>query len=276
MNSREWAAGICGRDYAHAIEGKTPFIGTPTYGGMMTTAHANSIQSLSFVFGLMAVEFGYMRPDKESLIQRGRNRIVREFLDSPCSHLLFLDADIEFQPDAVFKLFETNKDCVCAAYPRKQIDWPRVIRGVRAGLEHPESVASSAVVNLTVEDQVDGSVTYDETGCIPVLDAATGFLLISRGLIERLIAAHPETQYVDESDEKQRDMHALFDCFIETGPNGKRRYLSEDYGFSRRVQALGEKVWLRPDVTLHHHGSFKYMGDPDRLVLHNGMTLETK
>lgn len=255
------------------MRGVSLMIGTPTYGGKADTAHLNSIEAFAFVLGLHAAEFGRARPDKESLVQRARNRIVREFLASRATHLLFIDADIEFTPDAPLKLLETGHECVCAAYPRKQVDWDRVARATMAGVASPELYASSAVVNLRPEDQEDGAVEFDETGCFPVLDAATGFLLMSRGLLERMVKAFPETAYVDEADDDKRTMYALFDCWIEDGPDGRKRYLSEDYGFSRRVQMMGEKVWIHPGITLNHHGSFVYRGHPDGLVFHNGTAI---
>jgi hypothetical protein len=52
--------------------------------------------------------------------------------------------------------------------------------------------------------------------------------------------------------------------------------LSEDFGFSRRVQKMGEDVWLRPDITLNHHGAFAYRGHPDGLVFDSGLALNLK
>ena len=274
---RQWAAAICGKDYADAIAGVSILIGTPTYGGQMTTPHAESIEAFAFVLGLLGAEFARVRPQKESLIQRARNRIVREFLKSKSTHLLFIDADVEFEPSAVMKLLEAKKDCVCAVYPRKQVEWNRVYEAMRAGYPNPEKHASSAVVNLRQEDAELGAVTYDDAGlCFPVMDAATGFLLISRGLLERMCKAYPETAYVEESDETRTTMHALFDCFIEDAADGTRRYLSEDWGFSRRVQKMGETVWLRPDVVLNHHGSFAYQGNEQGIVLDGGRFLDVK
>ncbi len=63
----------------------------------------------------------------ESLISRARNASVAHFLeDEESTHLLFIDSDIIFTPDDVFKLIAANKDVVAGIYPKKYITWDRL------------------------------------------------------------------------------------------------------------------------------------------------------
>jgi len=55
----------------------------------------------------------------ESLIPRARNAAAAHFLDSDCSHLLFIDSDIEFEPESVAKLLRHNKEVIAGVYPKK-------------------------------------------------------------------------------------------------------------------------------------------------------------
>ena len=57
----------------------------------------------------------------ESLISRGRNAAVAEFLRSDATHILFIDSDITFEPEDVQKLIDSNKEVICSPYPKKYI-----------------------------------------------------------------------------------------------------------------------------------------------------------
>ena len=58
----------------------------------------------------------------DSLVTRARNTLVALFLGNPeYTHLLFIDTDITFTPDNVFRLLEMSKKkpIVAAPYPKK-------------------------------------------------------------------------------------------------------------------------------------------------------------
>lgn len=65
---------------------------------------------------------------KSSLVQQGRNLIVSEFLNEPgkYTHLLFIDSDIDFQADSIFKMLDKDKDVIAVPYPMKYIDWGKI------------------------------------------------------------------------------------------------------------------------------------------------------
>ena len=107
------------------------FVATPMYGGMCTghytIATINTINNLrkrkveAFLANLM----------NESLITRARNELVRMFLkNTDCTHLMFIDADMYFEADAVGRLLDADRDIVCALYPKKEISWDRVRQAV--------------------------------------------------------------------------------------------------------------------------------------------------
>ena len=60
----------------------------------------------------------------ESLIPRGRNNLVAKFLhNTTATHLMFIDADIRFDPYDILKLLEFDKDIIGMPYAKKLIDW---------------------------------------------------------------------------------------------------------------------------------------------------------
>jgi len=80
---------------------KKIFVGTPMYGGMchgMYTKASCDLATTATKYG-MDVKFFYLF--NESLITRARNYLVDEFLRSPYTHLMFIDSDINFNPQDV-------------------------------------------------------------------------------------------------------------------------------------------------------------------------------
>jgi hypothetical protein len=49
-----------------------------------------------------------------------------------------------------------------------------------------------------------------------------------------------------------------------------KRYLSEDYTFSRRWQDIGGEIWLDPSISLNHYGSFNFQGNPAQIIQVSG------
>ena len=65
--------------------------------------------------------------DGDALITRARASLISQFLDDPdATHLLFIDADIGFEPEQVLRLIECGADMCAAVYPIKRIDWDKV------------------------------------------------------------------------------------------------------------------------------------------------------
>lgn len=219
------------------------------------------------------IPMGLQTIGNESLITRARNQIVYNFMEAKhLTHLMFIDADISFDPIDVFRLVLRKKDVIAAAYPLKGIQWDKVVGTTSS--EEAQRVAVTYVINVPPE--VADSKAVKKTGKIDVklydglmkvYDTGTGFLLISRNTIEKLLEAYgdeisytgDERTRLDDGTIEKREikLHALFDTSIDLQTD---RYLSEDYTFCRRWQALGGEIWIDPQITLDHHGSYVYRG----------------
>lgn len=240
------------------------FFATPCYGGVLTDQYFLSMFRLSQLLTAARINFRITTLRNESLITRARNILTAMFLESDCTHLMFIDADIEFDPESVIRMLAMNKPLIAAAYPKKVVDWESVRRAALEGKDDISKYSAQYAINLKFADPRTRQVNV-EGGAIEVLDASTGFFMVQRQVFEKMINAYPELHYKNDSsiDPKfNKHCYALFDTWIDPTDN---RYLSEDYTFCRRWQKIGGKIWLDPNTKLNHVGAFTFPGDVSRL-----------
>jgi hypothetical protein len=241
------------------------FIATPCYGGALTEPYFKSILRLVFFFDKHNIPLQFGTIANESLVPRARNTLTAFFLRSDCTHLLFIDADIEFKVEDVVRLLAADKDVTVGAYPKKGINWDLVRRHV---LDNKDSVTSDVsasgseyAINFNFKNLEERSIEVQD-GLVSLKDAGTGFMLIKRAVFDKMTKAYPELQYNNDINvDKDLDQftYALFDTIIE---KSSKRYLSEDYTFCRRWQELGGQVWLDPNISLNHYGTYAFPGNP--------------
>jgi hypothetical protein len=110
-------------------------VATPMYGGM---AHGMYVKACLDLQGLMTrygVEVKFSFLFNESLVTRARNYLVDEFLRSDCTHLLFIDSDVHYNPQDVVAMMALDKDVIGGPYPKKAINWNNVAAAAR---KHPD------------------------------------------------------------------------------------------------------------------------------------------
>jgi len=217
------------------------FFATPCYGGMLTDQFYLSMFRIQQTLIEHKIDFRITTLRNESLVTRARNILVAMFLESQCSHLMFIDADIEFDSESILRMLAMDKDIIAGAYPKKTL---------------PIDYA----INFKFKDAERRQVNVDR-GAIEVLDASTGFFMIKRSVFDKMIVNYPELHYKNDSsiDPKfNKHCYAFFDTWLDPKDN---RYLSEDYTFCRRWQKIGGSIWLDPNTKLNHVGSFTFSGD---------------
>jgi hypothetical protein len=234
------------------------FLATPCYGGMVSLRYFHSIMN-AMVYGTnsgLAVTVETLAGD--SLITRARNSLVAKFLaHKRATHLLFVDADIGFEPSHLVRLLALGEDIAACMYPLKQFFWDeQAVARARAG-----ELITTAPLRYVGAPSTNGS--RERRGDFVAADyAGTGFMLISRDAILRLIDAHPELHYTTAHVPLDVDpalLYALFDTAINPE---NRHYLSEDYTFCARWRALGGKIWLDTESALIHAGAHEFVGAP--------------
>ncbi len=171
----------------------------------------------------------------DSLVCRMRQRAVHGFLMTSATHMLFWDLDIEcVTPECVAPMVRSGHGVIAGACPFKN-DSGRTVHNLVPG-EPP---------------------VVDADSCVRVLDAGTGFMLISRDALLRIMAAHPELQHwsMSLSDDRGAPLWAVFDTAIVDGV-----YQSEDYFFCHLWQKLGGEVYVYADARFKHWGEFGFEG----------------
>jgi hypothetical protein len=249
------------------------YIATPAYGEQVSVYYARSLARVFAIASSNGIPVTYSAIGNESLITRARNEMAGTFLESESTHMLFIDADISFDPMDVFTLALHKKEFVAAAYPVKGLSFERGLK-----MKDPQQLRDSLinyVINFTPEQTKEAKenngvfpvTLYD--GLLEVYDTGTGFMFLSRLVFEKMIEAYgDDISYVGDSTtidnsgnliKKTIQRHAFFDTSIDLKTD---RYLSEDYTFCRRWQHLDGKVWVDPNIVLNHHGTFTYRGYP--------------
>jgi hypothetical protein len=243
------------------------FVATPMYGGMCTGQYCKSSADLAILSSKYGMDVRFFYLYNESLITRARNYLVDEFLRSDCTHLMFIDADIGFDPDDVIALSviaETgsDKEVVCGPYPKKCISWEKIKKAVDRGFADKDPQQLEKYVGDYVFNPTDGQDSIALNEPVEVLEGGTGFMIIQRGVFEKFKTAYPHLSYKPdhvrtEHFDGSREIHAYFDCVID--PKTKR-YLSEDYMFCQYARDAGMKVWLCPWMKLEHQGTYVFGG----------------
>ena len=194
------------------------FFATPCYGGMLTDQYFLSMFKLTQALNHFKVNYRLTTLRNESLVTRARNILTAMFLDSDCTHLMFIDADIEFEPDSVLRMLAMNKPLIAAAYPKKTIDWDSVKRAALEGKDDISKYSAQYAINLKFKDPRTKELNLDG-GAIEVMDASTGFFMVQRVVFEKMIQAYPELHYKNDSSIDPRFNQHCYALLIESRIN---------------------------------------------------------
>jgi hypothetical protein len=235
-------------------------IGTPCYGGQVTSVYATSLMRFQLACTQRGnIDLSVNLLSGDALITRARQNILAHFLEnSLATHLLFVDADIAFDPAQVFRLLDFGGEVVAGVYPTKKLDWNKIGALAKAGVNRLESSSLSYVLEFE-----DPAKIAQRNGFARVRYAGTGFMMVKREALVKMIEGYPDLRYEREHQAEDplrnsRWRSALFNCFIdkETGI-----YLSEDYSFCRRWTDLGGEIWVDLESRLDHIGTMTFHGN---------------
>lgn len=202
------------------------------------------------------LDIEFMYGVNEALITYARNMCANIFLKSDATHLLFIDADIQFNADQVIKMILTKNDFVCGIYPKKKIDWQKVSHMAMQGAR-PEHLQGLA--NEYLFEPVFGAVP-NEDGLIEISRAGTGMMMIGRTVFEQLsdkvdtfnLVSPVQSNVSFEVDEGYKEF------FYTSKDKEKNIFMNEDFTFCSLWKSVGGKIYGAPWVKLNHIGNHIY------------------
>ena len=213
------------------------FIGTPCFGAQVS---CNFTRSLIATIELLKSQhinvIVHFLPNQ--IVTRARNLLADYFLKSHCSHLLFIDADIEWKPEDVVKLIRHDKELGVGLYANKAY----------VGIKKDPNLFKNIQYSSTF---FDNGHTMTPNNLLEIKHGATGFMLIKRCVFDTIREKTDEFLY---SNVKMND---YFPCKVVDND-----YLTEDYAFCQMWRETGGKVWADMSICLNHEGWHSYPGNP--------------
>ena len=214
-------------------------IATPSIDGRVDVWYCNSLLQTVKLAMQRGIYMHAVYTSYDSLIQRCRNSLVKIALQQDFDDLIFIDSDVEWDPEWVFNL-----------------------------LRAPEPVVGGALVKKTEDNEgytvklVNKELQWNEAKTLIEVDGVgTGFLKISKFALQQLWEM--STPYID--DKRDEETRMVFDVIIKDG-----ELISEDYVACNKWKSLGYKIWLDPTITCNHIGNKKYKGNFEKFIESGG------
>lgn len=162
----------------------------------------------------------------QSLLPHARNALVAQFLESECTDLVFIDADVSWEPGALKRLLSHNVEFVAGVYRFKRPDE-----------KYP--------INWLAKEELWAD---PETGLLEVATVPGGFLRMTRAAVEKMVEGFKHLAYKHHAN-PDLQCHALFEVpFVPLVG-----LMGEDFLFCDRWRQIGGKIWIDPELTLTHH-----------------------
>ena len=224
------------------------YIAMPCYGDMKVETCVSLIDTFSALGG-SGIECKF-KSVKSSLVTHGRNLLTAGFLDSGFDYMLFVDADVEFLPEAVMRMLVPEKDIICTPYRNKEDPW---------------------IDRYSVKFKDNNNIKILEWDLVEIEEGPAGLMLIHRRVYEKLMEKYPELkinfnkvtrekmnkEIGAEDDAIDQYMYNFWDTTfrLDTG-----EWKGEDLAFCERARAAEFKIYANLDSGTTHHGSWGWKG----------------
>ena len=209
---------------------KKVFIATPAYQGKVHVQYALALNDTCTLLRMHGFEVTIRMPVGGSLLVADRNRLVQMFWDSGCDYMLCVDSDLGWDPNAVMRLIEADKDVSGGVYPTRD----------KSGFNFRPAVEPSGKI-----------VMCKDTLLLQMEYIPSGFLLIKRNVIATLRDKYPELYYCPKDiNSDQTSGYCFFNTEVYDG-----EFWGEDYVFCRRLREAGFDIYVDPLIEFDHAGT---------------------
>lgn len=208
-------------DAGQPADGRKVFLATTAYDSP-DASYTFSIARSREALHKAGLPTAYLLLSGNCHVDDARNKVVHDFLKSDCTDLVFIDADVSWEPESLIQLCRFDCDVVGGVYPYRR----------ETGKE------GMPVRNLPEKLE-------PLNGLLEVAGLPTGFLRIRREVLEKL---HREVQTFH--DKGKRDIAEIFRRSI----SADKGRMGGDIGFCELWRGIGGKVHAAVDLRLGHCG----------------------
>jgi hypothetical protein len=227
------------------------YIGIPCYGGQMHAGCTNSLLNLVQLCLKNQIDYTFELIYNQSMITIARNTIASHFMQSQFTHLLFIDADIQFDAQDIIQMIHADKDIIGGIYSTKYIDWDKIVKCVKDNKPVDSLKYNTSDIAAYFFDGIDQeSININEPFQVKYI--ATGMMLIKKHVLQKMKESYAIRTYNYHNEEHD----AYFDCDIKDN-----MYMTEDYYFCDRWSQLGGKIYAALWTKTIHYGNTAYYTD---------------
>jgi len=212
------------------------FVSLPAYDTMQVPTCLSLVKLFNkFTLAKIKAEIGTF---KCPYVSYGRNVLTALFLESGFDYQLFVDADLEFEPDVVGRMILAKKDAICVPYRKKTQD---------------------QVLKFSIEFNDPTNIEVDEKGIVELKMGPAGLTLIHRSVYEKLIKDNPDLK-IKQKEIISEKANSYFYNFWDTSFGKDGTWWGEDVNFCNLIRKSGFKFYGVVDGQTTHHGSFGWTG----------------
>ena len=231
-------------------------VATPAFGEMFYTPYVQSLLRLqraiyqrNWTMRHASVAYAY--------VGEARNYLVTHWYDkSNSTHLLFVDADMGFEPQLIFDMIALDKPIVGVIYTKRQVNLQKLAELSAIGEKPAQAIARA---HDFIVRPLRGRQPRRLKGFMDVEGCGTGIMLIKREAITTMLKVLPGI-----SDSKAKNtsglaagLDRLIRAFDNIDANGVP--LMDDFAFCYRWQMLCKgELWARADQPVIHVGLHKF------------------
>ena len=176
---------------------------------------------------------------KSPYVSKARNALTALFLRSKYDYLLFIDADVEFNPEAVIRMLVTKKDIILTPY---RVKFPQDVNFTKYSVSFPD----------------DKNVSILPGDLVEISEGPAGLMLIHRKVFEFLMDSCPRLK-IKHPFKKESDPY-LYNFWDTTFDLDQGLWRGEDISFCRLARDYGFKIYANIKSRTTHHGSYGWPG----------------